>query len=174
MAQQAIPPDSNSTVDLLLKALLTILQKLSDPIPSFVLAICIIALLGAAIGGQDLVVELRVFLAFLAVVGIAAIIVSQILARSKTTKVFISGGGKMPGEVAPNSLEKVRVLRRWLEVLTPVQFRELIAVVLKPSEQDDLSQPVTKGSFLNDMHRWGKLDSVEQYLRQKFPDRFEE
>lgn len=39
MAQQAIPPDSNSTVDLLLKALLTILQKLSDPIPSFVLAI---------------------------------------------------------------------------------------------------------------------------------------
>jgi len=101
-------------------------------------------------------------------VGVAAIIVSQLLSRSKVFK--LSGGVKM----SSNSLEQFQALRKRLEVLNPVQFQELISALLTPAEQDELSQPVAKGSFLNDMHRWGKLDSVEQYLRQKFPDRFPE
>jgi hypothetical protein len=169
MAQQITPPHDNSFIELLSKALLSIVQKLSDPILLFVIAICLIALLAAIIGGESLVIELRIFLAFLAVVGIAAVIVLKFLPRS-TKAVKPSGGAEMSSD----SLEKVQVLRRWAEVLTDVQFRELIVAMLTPSEQDELSQPVTKGSFLGDMHRWGKLDSVEQYLRQKFPDRFPE
>lgn len=76
-----------------------------------------------------------------------------------------------------NSMEQYQVLRKWLEGLNPIQFREMIIALLSPTEQDELSQPLTtltKGAFLNDMNRWGKLDSVEEYLREKFPNRFSE
>lgn len=72
----------------------------------------------------------------------------------------------------PNSIERFQLLRKSMEVLTLVQFHDMISALLTPAEQDDLSQPLTKGSFLNDMNRWGRLDKVEQYLRQKFPDHF--
>lgn len=66
--------------------------------------------------------------------------------------------------------DKYRVLRKKLDVLNPVQFQAMIADLLDPTEQDDLSPPVTKSSFLNDMDRWGKLDEVKGYMQRKFSE----
>jgi hypothetical protein len=168
MAQQAMPPDSNSTIGLLLKALLTILQKLSDPIPLFVLAICIIALLAAAIGGQGLIVELRVFLAFLAVVGIAGIVASQFL-RLKRLK--SPGGASMSLHASKMNAGKKRLdlLRQCLDRLNEDEFQELMISLLSPSERTRLTQPHARATFLGDLEQWGNsyLDRLEGKLRDR-------
>ena len=154
MDRQVTPPSNGSFVGLLLKAVLNITQRLSDPIPLFILAICILLLTAAAIGGENLVIEIRILFGILAIVGIAAMLASRLLPQS------VKGDGNM-------SKKRLQVLRKRLEVLNDVQFQEMIIALLTPVEQDELTKPVTEGSFLNDMDRWGRLDEVEQYLNQK-------
>lgn len=70
--------------------------------------------------------------------------------------------------------EQYKILRKCMEQLTGPQFQEMINSLLKPETQDGLTVPLIKGSFLSDMQRWDKLDDVEAYLRNKFPEYFEE
>lgn len=154
-------PNSASFVELLLKVLLSTVQRLSEPIPLFVIAIAIIVLLAAAIGGSGLIVEVRILFGALAVLGVVGILVSQVLSSST----FLKRGEQM--KLFPR--ERFRTLRECLGLLTDVQFRGMITTLLKPREQDDLSLPVTKDSFLSNMERWERLEEVEAYLRQNFP-----
>jgi hypothetical protein len=161
MSQSDLSPNGNPSIDPLIEALITILNKLKDPIPLFLLAICIVSLLAAALGGQGLVIELRVFLGFLAVLGVLALVLPQIVAHSTAKR----GKKHM-------SQDKFRVLQELLGILNEKQFNKMIVTLLSPSVQDDLTQPRDKSSFLNDMHRWGRLEEVEDYMRAEFPDQF--
>jgi hypothetical protein len=64
----------------------------------------------------------------------------------------------------------LELLSQCLEKLTDTQFGELIGLVLTPAQQDDLSKPVTKASFLKDVERWGFLDKLEDKLRKRWPE----
>lgn len=67
--------------------------------------------------------------------------------------------------------EVVHRLISWcLEKLNENQFTELKRLVLTPKEQDELTQPVTKASFLGDIERWGYQDKLEEILRKRWPD----
>jgi hypothetical protein len=169
MPHQATPSSDRTLIELLAKALLTVLERLTDPIPLFLLGISIIVLMAAAIGDEGLVIELRVFFAFLAILGVAAGIASQVISRS-SRKFHVEGGEGMSADAQ----ERFRILRGWLTHLTAIQFQDMVADLLSPKRQDDLNRPITKGSFLNDMHRWGKLDDVYEYLSREFPERFPE
>jgi hypothetical protein len=167
MNQSNFPPNGSSFIDPLVKALLAVFNRLTDPIPLFLLAIAIIILIAAAVGGEGLVVELRVFFAFLAVLGVSALVFSQILSHSKDDN---EGDRKMMS----SNQEKYRTLREWLDILNPRQFQAMQANLLTPSEQDELSHPISKSTFLNDMHRWGRLKEVGDYMQEKFPGQFSE
>jgi len=161
----SVPPPDDSISRGLIQLLKDIVQRIPEPIFLFVIAVLVITLLAAAIGGTSLVIELRVLYGLLAVVAIAAVLISKLhpgLRRASKPR-----GGV---QVASNSLDRIQLLRKQLETLNPVQFQELISETLTPSEQDDLTPPVTKSSFLNDMNRWQKLEKVEQYLHRKFPE----
>ena len=158
--------NSNETIgELLVKTLATIVQKLSEPIYLFIIAICIIVLLAAIIGGEHLVVETRVLFAFLAVAGI---ITATIIRITKPVKARINKPTK--GEIMDKNNQMQSLLKK-LEILNAVQFQEMLSLLLTPTEQDDLLQPITKASFLNDMNRWGRLDIVAEYIQRKFPEK---
>jgi hypothetical protein len=70
--------------------------------------------------------------------------------------------------------EQYHLLRNCMDQLTEPQLREMINYLLTPKMQDGLTVPIIKGSFLNDMRRWGQLDKVETYLRNNFPKYFME
>lgn len=52
------------------------------------------------------------------------------------------------------------------------QFKGLINSLLTPIEQDSITAPVTRESLLNDMRLLGKLDSIEKFLAETYPDLF--
>ncbi len=160
--RNTFPPPDGTLSKTLLEILTIIIQKIQGPIPLFVIGIAIIVLLAAAIGGRGLVVELRVLFGGLAVLGVAGILISHVFSFSSSTL------GK--GERGMNyySRKYFRVLRECLDGLTEIQFLEMIHALLSPWDQDDLTRPVTKGSFLSDMERWKRLSDVEQYLAQNF------
>jgi hypothetical protein len=168
MMSPATPPDDPINRGLI-QLLKSIVQQIPEPIFLFVIAVLVLALLAAAIGGTSLVVELRVLFGVLAIVAIVAVLISTL--RLDFNRAFRSRGGV---QVSSVSLDRVRLLRKQLDNLNRVQFQELISETLTPPDQDDLTRPVTKSSFLNDMNRWRKLGMVEQYLHRKFPERSSE
>jgi hypothetical protein len=170
MKQSEDPPRGDTVIELLIQVLLKIIQKLSEPIPLFLIAIGILVLLAAAIGGENLVVEVRIFLAFLGAIGIIGVIASQLL--SNPSKSHLRGGIDMTNE--SSGQEQYRFLRNFLNSLTDTQLQEMINFLLEPKQQDDLEKPISKGRFLKDMQRWGKLDQVQSYLEKTFPEYFRE
>lgn len=72
-----------------------------------------------------------------------------------------------------DNLGKAETLRGWLEMLNQAEFEALVGTLLTPSEQDALTPQVARDSFLNDMRLWGRLEDIEQYLTQRFPERFQ-
>ena len=152
---------------LLLQILRNITDRLSE-IPLLVVAIGILILVAAAIGGTNLVIEVRIFLGVLAFLGVIAILTLRYMSikNNKTSKLGSKGDEYMSDEQY-----QFQSLLKKLETLNKLQFEEVVVALLSPQEQNYLSQPLTRASFLNDMRRWGKLDEVEYYLYQKFPER---
>ena len=60
----------------------------------------------------------------------------------------------------------------WLYKLTPKEYEELVFSLLDVVDQNHLTDPTSKSSFLNDMRIWRRLGEVEEYLRRKYPIRF--
>jgi hypothetical protein len=164
MAPPASPPDNSASRNLI-QLLRSLVQQIPEPIFLFVIAVLVVILLADVIGGIDLVVELRVLVGVLTSVAIIAVLISKLYPSFR--RVFKRQGGV---QVTSSSLDRIQLLRKQLESLTSVQFQELISETLTPSEQDDLTPPVTKSSYLNDMNRWRKLGKVERYLGRKFPE----
>jgi hypothetical protein len=74
-----------------------------------------------------------------------------------------------------NSMSEFDKLRGWLDKLLDNEFRDMIRALLTSTEQTRLSAPVTtidRGAFLGAMQVLGRLNEVEHYLREKYPDRF--
>jgi type IV secretory pathway VirB2 component (pilin) len=165
MSSQQPSPEDGSAIALLAKALQTTVERITNPIALFLIVIGILILIGAALGGRSLVIELRIFFGFLALLGVAAIAVSYFLKSTNR-----NGGWGME----ENSTRRYHRLREWLRELNNVQFEDLRNATLSPSRQDDLEMPLTKGSYLNDMRRWKELDKVEEYLITRYPDRFDQ
>ena len=73
---------------------------------------------------------------------------------------------------AATSLNQYEKLLSWLNKLIEAEFRNMIYALLTVEQQHVLSQPVNRGNFLGDLQTWRLLDKVEQYLCQKYPERF--
>lgn len=164
MVPPTSPPD-NSVSRNLIQLLKSLVQQIPEPVFLFVIAVLVVILLADVIGGINLVVELRVLVGVLTSVAIIAVLISRLYPSFR--RVSKRRGGV---QVTSSSLDRIQLLRKQLESLNSVQFQELISETLTPSEQDDLTPPVTKSSFLNDMNRWRKLGEVEQYLGRRFPE----
>ncbi|NUM49027.1 MAG: hypothetical protein HUU38_30350, partial [Anaerolineales bacterium] len=73
---------------------------------------------------------------------------------------------------AVSILVKAHTLVEWLYKLDENQFQNLLNNLLSPAEQDSITSPISRESFINDMRLFGKLDSVEKFLLQTYPDLF--
>lgn len=167
------PPDESLSLTALSKILIHIVQKLHEPIPLFLLAIAIIILMAAAVGGVNLIVELRILFAFLSVLGFLGILIPQLLNRITYTNIKSTDSGGVRVTSDRYSQDEYRVLRRFLDNLNDTQFQNMRKDLLNPKEQDDLIKSITKSSFLSDMQRWNRLHEVRSYLQENFPASFE-
>jgi len=151
----------------LLSSLKKTIEKIPEPIFLFVIAILIIVLLAAIIGGKELVIEIRLLIGILAALAILAFITIRIYPRQNKKKINKNEG---IGTMSTTGFKKIQYLREGLEFLNQNQFQAMISETLNSKEQDDLMLPVSKSSYLNDMSRWEKLNLVEEYLNKHYPD----
>jgi hypothetical protein len=67
-------------------------------------------------------------------------------------------------------------LRGWLDNLVDTEYRDVIRGFLLPVEQSSLPQPVdsvNRGDFLGAIQQRSRLEELEKYLQERYPDRFE-
>lgn len=73
------------------------------------------------------------------------------------------------------SMSQFDKLRDWLDNLVDNEFRDMMNSILTSQEITRLPRPldvIDRGSFLGQMKMYERLDEVEKYLRQKYPERF--
>lgn len=66
-------------------------------------------------------------------------------------------------------------LRDWLDGLVEAEFRDMMNSLLTPQEITRLPRPldvIDRGAFLGQMKIYNRLNEVEKYLIQKYPERF--
>ncbi len=70
-----------------------------------------------------------------------------------------------------NQYEK---LSHWLIQLNEQEFQNVINEFLNSEDRSVLTPPVNRGSLIGDIQTWNKGSELEDYLKKKYPDKFEE
>mgnify|MGYP001429694977 CR=1 FL=1 len=73
------------------------------------------------------------------------------------------------------SMSQFDKLRDWLDNLVDTEFRDMMNSLLTTQEITRLPHPlhaIDRGSFLGQMKVYNRLNEVEKYLIQKYPERF--
>lgn len=159
MSEQPQPLGEDPNLNPLLKIVITVLQKLNEQILIFVIGVFVIALIAFVLGGQELIVQMRLLFFSLATVGIIAVVVVRFFPGSSTER---RGGTTMPNLIA------------WLDKLNRVEFERMIHEILDTTEENRLSKPVgtiDTATFYNDMRFFDKLDLVQSYLEKNYMKR---
>ncbi|MCP4106268.1 MAG: hypothetical protein GY749_12130 [Desulfobacteraceae bacterium] len=84
---------------------------------------------------------------------------------------------RLPEPVSTKPILKSRQyekLSHWLDQLIGLEFQTLTNEFLPVDERNVLSQPLNRGNFIDNIQAWNKSDELEVYLKNKYPDRFEE
>jgi len=79
-------------------------------------------------------------------------------------------------ESEDTKLSQFEQLREILDRLADTEFRDMMNSLLMPQELNRLPLPmdtIDRGDFLGQMKVFGRLDEVEMYLQQKYPERFD-
>lgn len=65
-------------------------------------------------------------------------------------------------------------LQAWLIQLNEQEFQNVINEFLNSEDRAVLTPPVTRVNLIGDIQTWNKGGELEDYLKKKYPDRFEE
>ena len=80
-----------------------------------------------------------------------------------------------PRNIGKMTMSQFDKLRDWLDKLVDIEFRDMMNSLLTAQEITRLPRPldvIDRGAFLGQMKFYDRLDEIEKYLHQKYPERF--